>query len=349
MPRQLKALWLTLWFLIIAIAALMSSSYWGKLLSLEKQTIAHNHLLSLLPSAVLLVISTFILNYIGDAARYLNPSPSNIEMRRRTRAEGIRLLRQLHDCKRYDRIILVGHSLGTVIAYDILKNLWPEYNTRHAELKEIDQKTLHHLEEIGKALQANPTADLAEEFRKQQIALWGELRELGNPWLVTDLITMGCPLAHAELLLARSKKELCDRQTERELPTCPPVPDEGMYSYRLTYVVEEEKRTIFALHHAAVFACTRWTNLFFPAGLGFFGDLVGGPLSAIFGFGVRDIPVDSSELGGWLKHFPVIHTHYWNRNTVPPDPKAAPKVWALEALRRALDLESRKWLRESGG
>jgi len=98
-PRQLRVLWFALWFLILATAALMSSSYWGQLVSLGSKTVTTNHLLSILPSAALLVISSFILNYVGDAARYLNPSPTNIRMRRRIRAEGVELLRRLHTCK----------------------------------------------------------------------------------------------------------------------------------------------------------------------------------------------------------------------------------------------------------
>jgi surfactin synthase thioesterase subunit len=139
-------------------------------------------------------ISGLILNHVGDAARYLNPSPPNIEMRRRIRAEGVELLRRLHKCELYDRITLVGHSLGSVIAYDIIRNLWPEYNTVHARLAETDQKALRDLEGDGKKIAANPKSELADKFRIEQSALWKEQRRQGNPWLVTDLITMPtCP------------------------------------------------------------------------------------------------------------------------------------------------------------
>jgi hypothetical protein len=346
-PPHLRVLWLTLWFLILSTATLLATSYWAKVVSLGGKAISANQLLAVLSSALLLVISGLILNYVGDAARYLNPSPPNIDMRRRIRAEGIELLRQLHKCDQYDRVILVGHSLGSVIAYDIVRNIWPEYNTVHAKLPEIEQKALHELEADGKALAANPTPELASKFRSEQSALWKEQRKQGNPWLVTDLITVGCPLAHAELLLARTTNELRQRQTEREFPTCPPEPDEGLYSYPLTYGADGEQRTFYALHHGAVFASTRWTNIYFPAGLGFFGDLVGGPLCEIFGHGVRDIPVDSAEWIGWLKHFPMIHTHYWSKGTVPQETHDSSTVWALEILRKALDLESRTLLREA--
>jgi hypothetical protein len=346
-PHHLKFLWFILWFLILTTAAFMSSSYWGRLVSLGTQAVTANHLLAVLSSALLLVVSGLILNYVGDAARYLNPSPPNIDMRRRIRAEGIELLKRLQNCEQYDRVILVGHSLGSVIAYDILRNLWPEYNTLHAKLTKIDQKALHELEGDGRALAASPTPELAARFRMGQSALWKEQRRQGNPWLVTDLITVGSPLAHAELLLARTNDELRQRQTERELPTCPPVPDEGSYSYPLTYDVDGERRTLYALHHGAVFGCTRWTNVYFPARLGFFGDLVGGPLHEVFGQGICDIPVDSAEWGGWLKHSPMIHTHYWNKDTVPQGVHDGPTAWALDILHKALDLESRKWLSEA--
>jgi len=346
-PHHLKVLWLTLWFLILSTATLISTGYGGGLVTLGGKAISANQLLTILSSALLLVISGLILNYVGDAARYLNPSPPNIDMRRRIRAEGVELLRELHKCEQYDRVILVGHSLGSVIAYDIVRNLWPEYNTVHAKLPGIDQKALHELESDGKALAANPTPELADKFRNEQSALWIEQRKQGNSWLVTDLITVGSPLAHAELLLARTKDELRERQTEREFPTCPPVPDEGLYSYPLTYDVNGQQRTFYALHHGAVFASTRWTNIYFPAGLGFFGDLVGGPLGEIFGHGVRDVPVDSAEWSGWLKRFPMIHTHYWSKDTVLQGSHDSPTAWALEILRKTLDLESRTWLREA--
>jgi hypothetical protein len=350
-PKHLEFLWYTLWSLILATAGLMAAAPWAtKTFRVVNLTIKDNYLLSALTSLALLVISGFIVNYVGDAARYLNPSPTNIEMRRRIREEGIKLLKKLHEpLLGYNRIIVVGHSLGSVIAYDIVKNLWPQSNTKHACPDTLHQESLHQLEKTGKELQANATPQLAEQFRDEQGALWHEERGLEVPWLVTDLITAGSPLAHAELLLARTRQELHDRQQERELPTCPPVQDDGSYSYRLDYSVSGMKRSIYALHHGAPFACTRWTNLYFPAALGFFGDLVGGPLSGVFGQGVRDVAVDSAEWGGWLKHTPLIHTHYWSKQTVPPGKQDDEKTWALNALRTALALESRMWLKNSQG
>ena len=90
------------------------------------------------------------------------------------------------------------------------------------------------------------------------------------------------------------------------------------------------QRKLWWPHHAAVFASTRWTNLYFPAGLGLFGDLIGGRLAPVFGHGIRDVPVTWGR--GVRARTPAIHTHYW---TVP----GSGSRQALDDLRHALDLQ----------
>jgi hypothetical protein len=309
-----------------------------------------SYLLSLLSAAAGFVVSGFIVNYVGDAARYLNPSPPNIKMRRKIRQKGVELLRNLHDPKNgYDRIAIVGHSLGSVIAYDIVRHLWPQYNQRDGYPPETDLTELTAIENVEEGLRATPSgASLAsiDEFRTLQLKLWEKELSLKNQWRVTDLVTVGSPLAHAALLLAGKWSDLQERENERELPTCPPVPDDGEYGYdpSPSRTKEKKERKRYYLHHAAAFACTRWTNLYFPAALGFFGDLVGGPLRDVFGPGILDIPVNSAEWHGWLQHTPLIHTHYWNAQTIPSGDAAHTSNWALQAVRSALDLNSRAWL-----
>lgn len=72
--------------------------------------------------------SIFLVPYVGDCARYLRDAPDNIEARDKIRALGIRVLEDLHQRRdrdattpRYDRIVVVAHSLGSVIAYDVLR------------------------------------------------------------------------------------------------------------------------------------------------------------------------------------------------------------------------------------
>jgi hypothetical protein len=160
------------------------------------------------------------------------------------------------------------------------------------------------------------------------------------------LLTLGCPLAHAVLLLASTDADLKDRQDERELPTCPPVLDHDSASYDLAYETKAgEKRTQRVLHHGAVFGETRWTNLYFPAWMGFFGDLVGGPLGEVFGCGIKDVAVSSAEWRGLLQRTPVSHNHYWDVRTVGAAATKGSQPWALDAIRQSLDLESGKLLK----
>ncbi len=68
----------------------------------------------------------FLVPYLGDCARYLRDAPDNIETRNRIRQLGLEVLDDLHrrqsnGAVRYDRIVVVAHSLGSVIAYDVLR------------------------------------------------------------------------------------------------------------------------------------------------------------------------------------------------------------------------------------
>jgi hypothetical protein len=53
--------------------------------------------------------------------RYFRASPANVAVRRTIRMEAVNTLHNLHRSGNYDRIIVVAHSLGTVIAYDMLR------------------------------------------------------------------------------------------------------------------------------------------------------------------------------------------------------------------------------------
>lgn len=339
-PTRLLPLWILTWLLIAAVVGTPAvqivgpqglAGWWN----LSAGTIGWLATVLIIPA-----MHAIVLSYVGDAARYLSPTSTNIATRQKIRGDGIRLLRRLHRSGDYDRIIVVGHSLGSVIAYDLLKHLWPEMNHQHGRRLQVDQSCLKELEMKGRALVAQkaPQDKDVLDFQEVQRQLWLEQRTLGNPWLVTDLITLGSPLVHAEFLLAKDRSEMEDRQEEYELPTCPPQPvAKGRYSYKSGhYKVQQQKRTIRLLHHAAHFACTRWTNIYFP------GDLVGGPIRTVFGQGVRDLRVTAGGLGRLLQYTLASHTRYWHTESQGKD---AGKEPALDALRSALDLESKDWLR----
>ena len=62
--------------------------------------------------------------------------------------------------------------------------------------------TLSALEASARGLR--PGRD-AEEFRALQYALWNDLRMQGNPWRITDFVTIGAPMALADLFVARPR------------------------------------------------------------------------------------------------------------------------------------------------
>jgi hypothetical protein len=179
-----------------------------------------------------------------------------------------------------------------------------------------------------------------QNYMDAQLEVWREMRLLGCPWLVTDFVTLGSPLAHAALLLAHDEANLRTRQRQRELPTSPPQPEvektKTEERRRYSYVVwdgygKKMDIRLRALHHAALFACTRWTNLYFPVFGGLFGDIVGGRLGPWFGPGVRDIAVHSGNLR--VDRTILAHVSYWDRK--------APR--ALTPLIEALDLRNPKY------
>ncbi|SIO13232.1 hypothetical protein SAMN05443247_02239 [Bradyrhizobium erythrophlei] len=88
------------------------------------------------------------------------------------------------------------------------------------------------------------------------------------------------------------------RVNEREFPTCPPQGKNRLVFQRDANTAE--------FHHGAVFAFTRWTNIFFPLKRLFWGDAVGGPLGDLFGRFIEDVRVkDGSDML-------LSHTHYWD-------------------------------------
>lgn len=336
-PRHLRFLWGLSWLLIVLGVSL---SVTGRIHWQDSSGFHPASVVSALVWLLFLLIQGFVINYLGDAARYLDPQPENISFRREVRAAGIKLLRRLHRTNEYDRIVIVGHSLGSVIAYDILVHSWQDFYFRHDKPLHLNQEALNQVEHTGQAEHWNAAA--VDAFRDKQLQLWHEQRKLGNPWRVTDLITIGSPLAHAELLLARSEGDLRLRQRQRELPTCPPEPDHKEYSHGVTYEIENQKRTIRVLNDGAMFACTRWTNIYFPASLGLFGDLVGGKLSTVFGVGVKDTAVSSSLWLGLKQFTPLIHTCYWQKKD--GGAVSSGRRRSLRAVIDALELDSKSWL-----
>lgn len=295
--------------------------------------------LVLLGAVALAVVPGKVVSSFGDVARYLDSSPGNVGVRHDIKASACALLEGLHGSGRYDRIVIVGHSLGSMIGLDAITHYWARVHDRHGSPELVDQRCLDRVEQLGVGLSNGD-----DRWPAAQRALWCEQRRLGVPWLVTDFVTVGSPLSHADWLMAGSRAELKGRFARRELLHDPPCSDgRRPYSYRTHYTPAGQERSLNVLHHAAAFACTRWTNIWFPAPGGIFGDPFGGPLSGIFGPGIADRPVTAGPW--WTRHRPFLaHSAYWS----DPDggPGGHPPGHHVRLLREALDLDSCDWLRD---
>lgn len=166
-------------------------------------------------------------------------------------------------------------------------------------------------------------------FQDYQSQLHAEQRRQGVPWLVTDLITAGSPIAHADDLWGSKVASFELRAQENEYPSCPPL-GETQHSEvrriktnkpaiiggegRIAFYRKDEKGPLVA-HEASPFASTRWTNLYMPVKPWLGGDPVGGKVAVSMGPGVRDIAVRPSTRRPWALAVPVAaHTWYWRRD-----------------------------------
>lgn len=358
-PKALRGIWLLSWSLTGMLAFLVVSgglAYFQEWYALQLDYGPVWIVLTLFATS----LQGFLVHYLGDAARYLSPQPRNIALRQKIRAEGILLLKQLHDSRDYDRIIIVGHSLGSVIGYDLVTQLWIDYNNVYdfkTHAPTLDKMLAEGVSpqpvigdalfKAGNALSSDESPEAVERYRAAQLEGWKEQRQWGNMWRISDLVTLGSPLAHSMLLMSRNCKDFEARKRQRELPTCPPVKDSKGYAYRgdtINIKGSGRKFSPLILHHAAPFAVTRWTNIFFTAHFGLFGDIIGGPLRNVLGAGVKDIPV---TLKSWRRFTPAAHTAYWKLATTSEknNQKTETDTLAVNVLRRALELDRIKKFR----
>lgn len=245
---------------------------------------------------VLRYVHDQMITVIGDAARYLDSAPANVGIRQAIRTECVHFLEELSksDDPAYSRIVVIGHSLGSVIAYDALKLLWAKKKMHFTVSGAAESAGLLAWLHGG----ARPEAEAAPS---PQRALFEQLIPAENgDWKISDLVTVGSPLAHAPLLLAESFAEFEHLKEQRELPTCPPQKDhKGKYC-------GWKEAPGFKLHHAAPFALVQWTNFYFAS------DPIGGPLQKIFGAGINDVLLCDAESDTWLNH-----VRYWAKGSCP--------------------------------
>jgi hypothetical protein len=363
-PRDVFLAWIVLWVIAVAVIVLAIAAVLPDPTHLGAYNLWDYPPLRWLRSfkgwqltiatAAFGTISTrFIVPYFGRVVRYTRAKPENIAARKNIRERGLDLLSELHT-RDYDRIIMVGHSLGSILAYDLISYLWARHqNARNVTQASPEFGALRKLEQTIADLEreTEPSEAAIEAYLAAQTEFGHLLRLRAKPakpeedsrWLITDFITLGSPLSHAEFLMASSKQDLLKRQQDREFPTCPPLrelldPNYVADAKKAGLPLEEPPRLLafpfapetWQLHHAALFAATRWTNIYDPAVLVAFGDLISGPVAPVFGHCIID--ADLRKLRGsqsW--HF--THTDYWKLPSNPDNPPAR-----IVQLRKALDL-----------
>ncbi|WP_274562439.1 hypothetical protein [Streptomyces spiramyceticus] len=327
-PRGLRLLWLLFWALVAAGAWALwvwppaellpeedLKSWPLKLLGVLVGTGVWSTVLTFLLTKVGKILPGVLTNSFVDVVRYLDTSPRSYQVRHEIRKGFVELLKRLHTSEydgklRYQRVIIVAHSLGAYIAYDGISHLWGTMNNRAYKGTTEAPDGLQDVEVAAANLPSRgskvaPTDQQIKAFREAQYKLWSGLRARGNPWLITDFVSVGTPMYCADILYTRTRKRFEERVKRRELPTCPPQNEEGLddapeappnYSYPW--------RGRQVLYDGAPFAVVRWTNLWFPCWprrFGVLGDWFGGPLQLLFGNGIRDVPIHGN---GWKRHIP---------------------------------------------
>lgn len=269
----------------------------------------------------------------GDAARYFSPTPDNVEARQKIMRAGVEVIEKLTRSGDYDRIIVVGHSLGSAIGLDILYQAFARVapdDWARAHRQNAADHALLALEKAAARLENTGSDADKAAYRTCQRTYAAALREGWKkgqaPWLVSDFVTLGSPLSKANVLIAHDQPSFDLLADRRQMPTCPPK-------------LEQEKPPRFSFlqggvaipHFAAVFAPTLWTNIYFPSRLIAFGDIISGPVAPLFGPAVRDIRMPMIGLR-------FRHNDYWRLPAPRPGRvQAAPPAW-ITALRQAVNL-----------
>lgn len=342
-PRHLLPLWGLSWILVIIafVAGFLGISDTIR----ETGTGVPEFTVTLISGGLAFALEAFVIRYLGDAALYFKPTPKCFTAREEIMEEGVKLLRRLSTSAEYSRIIVVGHSLGSVIAYDVLRHLWESEFWDQYQSPRADQPALEELEAVGPNLRAESTDRDVREYQEKQLALWHEMRSLGNPWRITDFVTLGSPLAHASLLF---RGDIFKKQKNGELPTNPPQPFspsvgrvklKDLYALHMSPREAQNTRSVNRyLKRDGCFAMTRWTNIYFPTRFAIFGDFIGGPLRSWFGSGIKDQPVAVSNP---IRRFtPLAHLSYWKGKSTWSVRHAPPG--ALYSLIKALDLNGER-------
>lgn len=266
----------------------------------------------------------FLKKFLADASRYFEPNPTNIDNRERIRQLGVDLIEKITISDKYERIVILSHSLGSAVGYDIMRLYWAKHNKYYKLDKKARKLLKEHRVTFEKELWSQ---EIDKNYQKTQNEILTFLNKnypfdpkniyKGRlPWLISDFITLGSPLSKIKLFYANNNTEKeWEKIHERTIITNPPELD---YHSKAVYY---ETKGDYYFHHGALFNFTRWTNIFHTK------DLIGGEISKEIGSGtlnvlidVEPIPKPNSENTSGLintlftrikRRTPMMHSHYW--------------------------------------
>lgn len=350
-PSGLRVIWVLFWALIIYVVWLIAG---GKLAlgtldipTLVTMIAGGGAIAGVMTWTLTKLIPGKITASFVDVVRYLDTSPRSYTVRKNIRKGMIDFLESLHKLDRYERIIVVAHSLGAYVAYDGISYLWTRMNQDHVEplpegekdtrKKKIDKKVLKAFEKEAELLR-NDSKRNPELYRPLQRELFNAYRNAGSPWLISDFVTAGTPMYMAEKLITKDEAAFLVRKERRDIAVCPPLQDLPGKKEKTPYSYPYKGGDV--LYHSAPFAVVRWSNMWFPAHIGFFGDWFVGPLKRLFGNGIKDHPLQKN---GWKRFLPA-----WARTlyfTFPDDEKTKGAV--TQVLHEFMELNPDAWLANS--
>jgi hypothetical protein len=283
-------------------------------------------------------VDRILLPFYGDVAGYARATPQTFAQRACVRERGLKLLRDLSDDDDYDRIVLVGHSLGSIIAYDLLQFLWNERRPRALSPSDSAHRAIGAVTRFTR-LAGSGGQEAAPDLDAYRSAQWNLYRALREPaaerasWKISDFVTLGSPLTHAEFLLVDSMEELRQAISERQFSTSPPQSD----SATKRELVYESEPGELAMHFAACFSATRWTNVYDVGDFLVSGDPFSGSMRENFGWGIKEFQVEMRRRRRRWQRF-LTHTLYWSEDVDASSPQRSGPQAHIRALRDGLDL-----------
>ena len=303
---------------------------------------------SALVGYVLVFASAKFLSSFGDVARFIDDDAVNAHARGNVLRGAVELITKVNDSSRYQRVVVVAHSLGSIVGYEALHHAFAAVSEQIPVLgndPSFDDRNEAYVELLK---QLNTEEVSQEQLREAKDNLRRKLNEQSDRkrWIVSDFITLGSPLAHSDFLWGDSG-EFVKRLEQRRFSAAPPLrqrsgpsatfgeqsvladhgyDDDARPGWRYVFWRSQATPRFAALHHAAVFALTNWTALFYR------NDIFGGPIgegtpsvSAELRSGhedptavrvfrdVKDVPLDSTRrtLAGFARAYS--HSYYWNQ------------------------------------